>query len=125
MKIPSKNTCAHAIGKSIHTFGPKAPAALSLELSDRFVRATTADKITEMVSLGQLVRVEDKVELSAPLMRYFDQCEADMMPKTVTPGSVATARTPKPFVPLVRAPARIDGMREGAADHRQYKSRHF
>ncbi|MEJ7804366.1 MAG: hypothetical protein WKG03_00375 [Telluria sp.] len=114
-----------AIAKAIYLSGPTTPANILDELQDRFVRFTVQDKIVDMISSGTLVREGEKLALAVGLRRHFEQCDSDLDAPVKPTGVMATSRAPKPFTPLAGYSLPRDGARDGADDHRKYKSRHF
>jgi hypothetical protein len=124
MKFPSKNTCAYAILDLIYNGGMKTKGQLIRHFHDRFVRDTTREKVEELIVNGQLVQEKHGLNISVLVRRHFEQCEVDMLPPRPVTTTVAGPRTRPPFKPLTYK-LNKDGMRPGAADHRNWKSRHL
>ena len=124
MKIPSKNTCAYAICKFVYKNGPSTGGDLKCELYKRFSRDCIEGKIADLISAGML-RHSDKYDLSMATRKFFEDTDPELMPRAPAPGIPAPSRVVRPFTPLAGYKLPINGAREGAADHRQFKSRHF
>ena len=125
MKIPSKNTSAYAVCRIIFKQGPRTQGELVSDLANRFKRVTLTEKVAEMVSIGTLIRTKDTLDIAPAMRRFFDESDAALAPPPKPQGARATARITRPFRPLTGYILPLDGAREGAADHRNYKSRHF
>lgn len=125
MKFPSERTCAYAILEAIHLRGALTKGQLVRLLDGRFVRQTTEDKILELLTLNQLILVDDGLNISSLVRRHFDQCELDKQEPEPLTTSVATHRTAKPFTPLKNYKLDREGMRPGSNDFRSWKSRHL
>jgi hypothetical protein len=125
MKFPTKNTCAFAILELIYNGGMKTKGQIIRHFHDRFVRDTTTEKIEELLNNGQLLMEKHGLTISVLVRRHFEQCEVDMLPAKPVTTTVASPRTVKPFTPMTGYKLNRDGTRPGAADHRNWKSRHL
>lgn len=126
MKIPPRNTCAHAICKLIYTTGPRTKGQLVGDLAKRFQRNTVEGKVDDLSS-SKLIRPSDEgFHLDARMLRHFDQCEADLRPaRPIAKPPAATPRVAPAFRPLSNYRLPLDGTRDGAGDFRQIPSRHM
>ena len=126
MKLPLRNTCAHAICKSIYTDGPRTLGELTSDLSKKYQRKTINEKVSDMASEGTIIAVHGLYSNDPRVIRHFDQSEKHLEPAQPTSLSpVASPRVVPAFKPMTGYRLPLDGARVGAGDHRQYKSRHF
>lgn len=124
MKLPTRNTFAMAVCKSIYLDGTDTPDAIAADLEAGYGNARVKAKVHEMITTGQILMVHGKLSLSIPVLRHMEDIDPALADKG-PPAPVVLPAPARPFKPLVGYKLPIDGMREGAADHRKWKSKHL